>query len=69
MFEFKANDGNSNVPTRFCLGCICDGLCATESRESSLGENVYDFSVMVDAIDKSDILSIHKYLMVKNNVK
>ena len=30
--------------------------------------NVYDFSVDYNAIDKSDILNIHKYLMVKNNI-
>ena len=31
-------------------------------------ENVYDFSVDYNAIDKSDILGIHKHLMVKNNI-
>ena len=34
-----------------------------------LNENVYDFSVDYNSIDKSDILSIHKYLMIKNNIK
>ena len=29
----------------------------------------YDLSVDYDAIDKSDILKIHEYLMVKNNSK
>lgn len=29
---------------------------------------MYDFSVDYDAISKSDILSIHKYVMVKNNI-
>ena len=33
-----------------------------------LKENVYDFSVDYNAVDKSDILTIHKYLMVKNNI-
>ena len=37
--------------------------------EKSLKENVYDFSVDYNVIDKSDILNIHKYLMVKNNTK
>ena len=31
--------------------------------------NVYNFSVDYNTIDKSDILSIHKYLMTKNNIK
>ena len=30
--------------------------------------NAYDFSVDYNSIDKSDILNIHKYLMVKNNI-
>ena len=30
---------------------------------------MYDFSLDYDAIDKSDILIIHKYLMVKNDIK
>ena len=37
--------------------------------EKSLKGNVYDFSVDYNVIDKSDILNIHKYLMVKNNTK
>ena len=32
----------------------------------SLNGNVYDFSVDYDSINKSDILSISKYLMNKN---
>ena len=35
----------------------------------SLNENVYDFSVDYNSIDKCDILNIHKYLMTKNNIK
>ena len=37
--------------------------------EVSLQENVYDFSVDYDAIDKSDTLHIFRYLIVKNNIK
>ena len=42
---------------------------AGKSREVSLNENVYNFSVDYNSIDKSDILNIQKYLMVKNNIK
>ena len=31
--------------TQFCLGIISNWLCASTSREVSLKENVYDFSV------------------------
>ena len=49
-------------------GLLIDG--ATESREVSLKGYVYDFSVDYNAIDKLlNILNIHKYFMVKNNIK
>ena len=51
------------------MDCISNGSGATESRKVSLKGNVYDFTVNDNAIDKSDILNIHKYLMVKNNIK
>ena len=44
-----------------------DGFHASESKEVPLGGNVYNFSVDYNAIDKSGISYIHKYLMVKNN--
>ena len=69
IFKFKAKNGNANFSTQFCLGCISNGFGATESREVSLKGNVLDFSVDYNAIDKSDMLHIHKYLMVKNKLK
>ena len=69
IFKFKADNKNVTFPTQFCLGSICNGFDATESREVPLKENMYDFSVYYNAIDKSDILNIHKYLMVKINIK
>ena len=48
---------------------MSNGFRGAESSEVSLKENVYDFSVDHNAIDKSDILSIHKYLLVSNNIK
>ena len=68
-FKFKANNKNVNFPTHFCLGSISNGFGAIASREVSLKGNVYHFPADYDAIDKSDILNIHKYLMVKNNIK
>ena len=53
-----------NFLNHFCLGSISNEF---ETEEVPLKKNVYDFSVDYDAIDKSDILGIHKYLMVKNN--
>ena len=69
IIEFKADNKNVNFPTRFCLESASDGFSTTESREVSLNQNVYDFSVDYNSIDKSDILNIHKYLMIKINIK
>ena len=69
IFKFKADNKYVNFPTKFCLGSISNGFSNTESREVSLNENVHDFSVEYNSIDKSDILNIHKYLMPKNNTK
>ena len=67
--KFKANSKNVNPLTQFCLGSISNGFGATVCKEVFLKENVYDFSVDYHAIDKSDLLNIHKYLMVKNIIK
>ena len=69
IFKFKTENKNVDVPTQFCLWNISNGFSATESREVTLVANVYDFSVDYNSVDKSDILNIHKYLMVKNSMK
>ena len=43
-FKFKANNGNGNFLSQFCLGSISNRFSAAESRELSMKENVYDFS-------------------------
>ena len=67
--KFKANNKNVNFPTQFCLGSISEKFGSVESREVSFKEDVYGFSGDYNAIDKSDPLKIHKYLMVKDNIK
>ena len=67
--KFKADNKNVNFPTQFCLGSISNGFSNSESEEVSLNEDLYDFSVDYNSIDKTDIISIHKYLMTKNNIK
>ena len=69
VFIFKAGNKNINLPTWFCLGSIYDKFGASDYREVSLKRNVHNFSVDYSAIDKSEILNIHKYLIVKNKVK
>ena len=64
--KFKASNKNSNSPSEFCLGSISNKF--DEVEEVYFKGNVYDFSVDYDAIDKSNVLNIHKYLMIKNSI-
>ena len=66
--QFKANNENVTFPNQFCVRSISNGLGPSDSKEVSL-KNMYHFSVNYNVIDKSDIINIHKYLMVKNNIK
>ena len=69
IFQFKTNNKNVNFLTQFCLGSTSNGFNATEPREVSMKGNVYDFKVGYNSVDKSDILNIHEYFMVKINIK
>ena len=69
IFKCKNDNKNVNFPTPFCLGSISNGFGTTESRQISLKGNANDFSVNYSAIDKSHILNICKYLMIKINIK
>ena len=51
------------------LGSISEKFGASESLKVSAKGNMSHFSVDYDAIDKSDILNIHNYLMIRNNIK
>ena len=68
IYKFKASNTNNNFPSRFCLGSISNEFDSNDLNEISFKGNVYDFSVDYSAIDKSNILNIHKYLMIKNNI-
>ena len=58
IVKLKDDNKNVNFLTQFCLGSISNGFRNTESREVSLNENIYDFSVDKISIDKYDILNI-----------
>ena len=47
---------------------MSEKLDITKSVEVSLKENIYDFLVDYNVVDKFDTLNIHKYLMFKNNI-
>ena len=58
-----------NISTQFCLKSISNGFGADQSTEVFFKGHVYDFSLGYNANDKSDIVKIHNYLMIKNNIK
>ena len=63
--KFKAN----NKLVSFCLGSVSKDFTKDEHSEFFLDCTVYDFSVdNISSIKKEDILNIHQYLMVKNNM-
>ena len=59
---------NLDFPTQFCLGSISNKFDSNDIKEVTFKGSVYDFSVDYNVTDKSDILNIHKYLMIKNNI-
>ena len=56
------------MPTQFYLVSIFYKFDYVQSEEVSLIGNVDDLSVDYNAIDKFDILKIHRYLITKNNI-
>ena len=63
IYKFKASNKNVNVPSQFCLGSISKKFEYVHSEEVPFKGDVYDFSVDYDAINKSKIFNIHKYLI------
>ena len=47
IIKFKADNKNVNFLAQFCLRSIFNRSDATESREVSVKENVYDFSIIM----------------------
>ena len=69
IFKYKDDNENVTFSTQFYLGSISNGFSNTESREVSFNGDVCDFSVDYNSIDKSEILNIHRYLIIKRNIK
>ena len=61
---------NVNFPTQFCQGSLMPFVKEVFSlMDLEMSEMSTIFSGDYNATDKSDILNIHKYLMVKNYMK
>ena len=54
----------------YCLESISKDCTKDEQGEISLNATtVYDFSVDHSLIEKEEVLNVHQYLMIKNNIK
>ena len=53
----------------FCFGSISKDFKKDEQSKISLNGTIYDFSVDHKSVRKEDILNVHEYLMIKNNIK
>ena len=51
------------------MGNILKDASADNMKKAGLNEKIYDVSVYYDCIDVDNNLDIHKFLMVKNNIK
>ena len=67
IFKFKAKDYEI-VPYSLCLGNISKDWTNDNMKETGFNGYIYDFSTDYNAINKSDLLDIHKYLMEKSNI-
>ena len=67
QFKFKAKH-SSIVANPLCLGNISKDWGATNIKKTGLFGYVYDFSVDYHIDNMVGILSLHKYLMKKNNI-
>ena len=63
IYQFKTSNKNVNFHLNFVQEAYFD------SGEASLTGNIYRFSIDYNAIDKSSILNIHKYLTGQNYIK
>ena len=59
------NDSSNKV----CILNKIEDLNLSVLNQISLNGTVFDFSVDPSSIEKEDILNIHQYLMIKNNIK
>ena len=68
IYNFRTDNKNLNCPTQFNLGSMFYKLRCAEIKELSFKKKCMIFSVHYNAINKSEILNIHKHLTVKSNV-
>ena len=65
--NIKLKEKDSEITTYpLCLGKISKDCSVDNMKKTGFNGYIYDFSIDYDAMEVSDILDIHKYLMEKN---
>ena len=67
IIKFEAKDSKITAYP-LCLGNISKNWSVDNMKKTGLEGYVYDFNVDYNAIAVTDILDIHKYLMIKNEI-
>ena len=68
QFKFNGKD-SSIIANPLCLGNISKDWGGTNMKKTGLFGYVYALSVDYCAANFLDIVSLHKYLLMKNNIK
>ena len=68
IYKFKASNKNNKFQSRFCLWSISNEFDYVDLERVSFKGNAYDFSIDYGTVGQSDILNIHKYLIIKSSI-
>ena len=68
IFKFKADNKNVQFSKTFQFNFMSKEFSASEYIEACLNGSKYDFSDDYKAIEKLNILNVHQYLIIKNDM-
>ena len=68
MVDFVAKKFPTKNNLGFNLGNISRNFSGTEEEKTGFHGNIYEFSISHKAIDRSNIIDVHTYLMRKHEV-
>ena len=68
IFRIKVDNKNVNFQTQFYLGSVSNGFGVLSPKKYLWMEVFTILSVDCNSVGKSDILTIHKKLMIRSNI-
>ena len=66
---YKLKEKDNICWYNFYFGSISQDFTKDEQSEICIKGTVYDFSVAHNSVKKEDILNIHQYLAIRNNMR